>query len=584
MLSRTTTETLTKTPFLLVVVLLFSFSLVSAEFNDTILWYDFNYVGNLTIMDVSNHSIHATAQNFDVFSSADLISGFSGNTQESTNNWVYRSDNTTPFDTLSLWFYIPDSAISTSYSLYHIKDDLRLCAGHAASIANPDNTSLYVFLRTGTSGSASCTDATTRIVRAHTPLPTQEWVHLVVYAGGGVYINNVQATTSTYVGSGGAAYLTDSNDIRIGEIAGSYNISGAASSSDIFIDEFALFNRSLLASERALLYNNGAGYSPYDTSPPYQTASIATISLSYNDIDTRDMTDYFNSATDYLVNFTYKAAAHQVDTNGTTYYGTDFTMSFVNSTTLKIWSQAATVINLPLTITASNAYGSVSANTYLTISGYDNPTQWASISNLVLVGSEEKSRVFGDYFTGYTRRFIQYNDPDTGAHINVDYTAPRGNSCFGVKIVGDTAYFQGRNKDNCNVVINMTVDDESSAAYGNFTLTTEVLNAQATGGAGLNYIENSLNFFPDASSLSTRGKLLYVIVTLVIFIAAFATIASKSQIGGFFATGVSLVFLITIIFYTSLGYIPIWMTVMLFLVAIIVAVGFFRRTVFGGTA
>lgn len=409
-------------------------------------------------------------------------------------------------------------------------------------------------------------------------LSANSWNHVVIvlnqtYSSLGVqsYINNAWESWTLTASSGAI------NNISVASLNNQWLIIGETNQSDpagtqqpFFIDEFAVYNRSLTPTEISQLYNSGYGLNPYNTTRPSQIASISAVSIGTQSSFDADYGSAFIGETNLSISFTYNAASYEAYVGASVNTG-DFAAEFIDADTVRWYSFSAQVPQTAIQINASNSAGSRLVNTSFTVSGFGIPTQTASISDWEITTGNTESRVFADYFGGYSTRFLQYTDPDDGVtQINVSSGFGHNNSCFQAQIIGDTLQVTGVDTAGCSVSAVMIAGNGVTSATSNaFTI---IINPAATvqGGAVLQYLDLWLDWIPNSEDMSTQYKLLFSLAIMGgILIAGFVFINQGAD-PRWVSVGIGLSEAVAFLALTSLGIIPLWIFVV---IAFIVALG-----------
>lgn len=518
----------------------------------------------------------------------DMSTGDLATTSAKVGNWAVEGDgddeelNASGYDTsnpgylksFSLWTKPAYTGTSTTYDLFSYGTNSVIVqqGAHARVI---DDGRLEIVLGKQTGG---CVATNANIWETDDePLTIGSWNHVVIAITQNdpspqitVYVNNqeqnitkTQGTLVNYQFGGLTKLLNATTDCFTG------------TRSSVAIDEFTVYNYTINAANVTTLYNSGYGFNPYSTDLPEQIASINTIDLDTYETEERNMSDYFLNDQYFQLNFTYDSTSYFANETQSVNTG-DFAIQFIDADTIRFYSYGNFVIQTPMTLEACNVNGCIEATIYFQVQGFGIPSQIASVADWDIPEGVKQYRTFSDYFSTYTRRFLQYISPDDNVTlINVSSTTSDENRLFTAEIIGDRIYITGNNSGQ--VQARMIVDDEVTGVNGNyFTITIQQVSESA------GYINRATGFFPDADDLSTGSKILYVLITMFVLIGAGILLSKESTNPSTIVpavTGAGIV--LTIVFYTAIGYIPIWVVVLIGLLIVILSVGYFKQRTVG---
>jgi hypothetical protein len=182
---------------------------------------------------------------------------------------------------------------------------------------------------------------------------------------------------------------------------------------------------------------------------------------------------------------------------------------------------------------------------------------------------------------GYTEPYLVFEDPDGGGPIALTDGDSDTNSLFTASVTGDTARLSAKNAGTTTAWL--VVYD------GLYFATSNTFNYTITGtlgsGAG-SYAENLLAFLPDADDISTSFQLV-IVIGAILFTLIMALIISQSYstagAGGrsVFLYGIGALIILEIVFFTFISYIPLWLTILLFIAVTILGIGRARSAMVG---
>lgn len=571
--------------FLALFVFFITFSSVFA-LDDAILFYDFEDGPDSTFTDVSNISVDAnnTGSPYDVTAISGDWAFYGTSTDysigEVNTSYYNGSGYLTTNRTYVFWIYgnrhsAADRHMILSDGANGLIDTTNAGAVEIrAHMASDSNDALEIAIRESGVGYQIYTTP-------DNSLNPSQWNHIAVLirntTGGNLqtYINGDPVTATLTLSNPGASTAPSAgagrNDLYIGNFGSVQAIS--TSSSGFFLDDVGIYDRHLSESEVEQLYGGGTAFNPYRAEPPTQIASIANVQLGTQESVSVNYGDFFLSETNITFTFAYDSASYEayypVDANTG-----DFYVDFTDIGSVTWYSYSAQVPQTPINITASNSAGSTTVTTYFSVSGFGVPTQLASIDDIFLSSTGTVSRTFSDYFSGYTRRFVQYVDPDDGVTVvNVTNGFPDTNSCFAAEIIGDVVTFTGQGVV-CDASLTFIVDDEVTSATSNAV--TLIVNATAATRAN-DFWGDVLSIFPDSDTLTTSAKV-GIILGMVLFTAVlFVLMISNAANTGatvFLGMGLGITIVLEIILFTALGYIPVWMTAIVFILGAIISTAF----------
>ncbi len=332
------------------------------------------------------------------------------------------------------------------------------------------------------------------------------------------------------------------------------------------------------------MYNDGQGQNPFDPQPPQQVASIGVINLGTQTDQLVDFGDFFINEEWTELYFEYDLASYFVNNSeGFTYVNTgDFAVQAISDTEYRFYSFTAQVQQVPMNLTVCNNLDCVTTSVFFAVEGFGAPQQIASVADWNIKTNSQASRTFSDYFQAYTRPFFQFTDPDDGVTlVNVTVGQPSVNSCFEASVTGDVLTIVTIDNE-CSLQARFVVDDTQTAAFGNyFTLTVD---ASVTPEEGNFFTESFFSLYPPEGELSNRTKLFVVLAHFFVLFAAAIFIRAEtpgSSSDKFLGVVVSVVTVLLLFFFTSLGYIPIWIVLVVAMIALLTGVSVFRRGVVG---
>lgn len=587
----------------LLLVLSFTFFFIpsTTAINDSWLYYDFDYTGNLTYIDTSipGETLDLVSTDLNTLTSFSHLGDFGLYGSEPDGYYAvspkFTATSNETANTTSFWAYFPNYGTSTGYQLfgYGTYDSWGL-PGYAIGAQTAGTDGVQLIIQHGSGAGSACATTTGSLYKTNNNFSFNTWHHIVyVYNASNagypyLFVNGNDEPWTSYSGGIDAPKMTDTSGNRSYLSAGIANGCSAfglrASSfttSASYVDELNIYNRELSSAEIEQLYNSGYGYNPYTNETPTQIASIANILLGTQSSESRDLGDYFIGETNISINFSYDSASYEA------YYGAyanagDFAILFTDIDSAIFYSYSAQVPQTAMTLSACNNNGCTNTTIYFEVSGFGTPTAIGSIDDWSIVYDQTETREFSDYFAGYTRRFLQYTDPDDGVTVvNVSSGFPANNTCFSAAIVGDTLQVRGENSIGCSVDAVMTVDDTLTSASSNaFTIIITPIS-QIGGGEILSYFSNFLDVFPSSDDLDNTTKSLFVFVFVLVIIVSSVFLVREGADAKIVGIGSAVAMFFLLIFFTAIGYIPIWIIIMLFLLLAVLGIGFMRSRVMG---
>ena len=589
-----TTTTITNKKIVLWVIPLFLFLILMlpnslAVLSDAEAYYSFESFPSTTATDDSGNGYDITIHNVNMRSTFNKLGDWSlysiydaSTPMLAYGNDVLPTNQANVNKSISAWIYMTNTGSSGYYNFFTYGSGTIYDGGGISARADSDGT-IYI-MQSIVLGSSTCAADNYELFELDTQISLNQYTHLVIVAEQPydtnnapvltVYLNNVE-TNYTDIGGAGNDFDTGyeyGDSIIIGDIISPCWVDTGMSS---YIDEFAVYNRTLSVSEIDSLYNGGYGYNPYDTNPPIQIASILTVSLGTFSNESRDYSDYFSGIENATITFGYELASYQADQYHVVNTG-DFAIVFNDDTHADWYSYGVQVPTTAMNLSACNSNGCTNTTIYFEVSGFGIPTQITSIADWTINSGDTQYRTYSDYFTAYTRRFMYYTNPDTANQTIVSDGFPDINSCFDAQVTGDRAYITGKGNGCAVTDFRLVVDDELTGSYSNdFTLTIIPASAASS------YFEGWLNFLPDADDISTGLKLLIVLFVVGLTVGVGAWMSSQSSAPTPIVFAIGLIVILEILFFTFINYLPKWLTIMLFFTVAIIGIGRARQSLVG---
>lgn len=374
----------------------------------------------------------------------------------------------------------------------------------------------------------------------------------------------------------------------------------------MLLDDLGAYQVQFNQSDAQTLYNGGVGLNPFDPEPPIVTEQPPDIVLDTSDYEYVDFRDYFGGGVDYYVwiyntetdawDYTTEAWVYNVSYNGDTV----IVLSYLDTDTLNVYSYDREVSSL-LRYMACNGVGCTNTSTlFVRVGGsytsFPLPDAYVGYSpdDLTLDVGENETIIYGDYFelVDDTPEYVLYiyniagsslwtrlEAGDTGSLSCLNYTA----TAFSINLVATSPDCEYRAKILYQDEYDPT--DLSDAIFTDvFTIKTvgagtqdtiaDVLGADTSGIFG-----NMLRMFPNTDNNAT--KLFIVVCALLIVIGSAGAIAynGSGTLAGFVG---GLGSVVVVIFFSVIGYIPIWMIALIILGGVLIGAGFFRQSIMGG--
>ena len=411
-----------------------------------------------------------------------------------------------------------------------------------------------------------------------------EWYHIVTninldtstFGGSSInnnynlYVNNVLQNTTN---SGGSTSVTLQSHDRRFNLA-TANV-GFKSTINKLVDQVIVYNYTLSESEVSQLYNQGFGLDPFDESQPQQVASIAPIGMNFQTFADRPLNTFFIGETYYQVEFAYNLATYTINASGTANAG-GFAVQLDSTGLMRVFSYNTPINQLPITVRACNQYGCASTTVTLTIGSGEaegGVIGMASVADLNLVEGQTGTRQFSFFFSNYDNRFIEFVDPDTNQLVYVSAGFPNDNSCFTASINGDLATWTAKNT-TCSVNTRLIADDGTTSTPSN-TFKVNVIAEQS----GIAFVDNFLGIFPDPDTLPFSARMFYVVLTMLLtgVLAVFLVYNTKEISPTIIVMMTSLLLFFEVIFFTAIGYIPIWIIAVGAIGVLVIGIGWFSN-------
>ena len=470
-------------------------------------------------------------------------------------------------------------------------------------------------------------NATGGWVRFNTSIAKDTWYHAVIaireadtsYDSDAIdlYLNGTNITK--YNASGEAMFVTGSGTYQtlIGESLISGGVYGSGGilienytlglpSADIKpidttnefrlieVDEVGVWGYYFNQSEVDSLYNNGTGFNPFNPADVSVDASIPEQYIARNAVTTIDFTNYFSSATGYSGQSTCLVdGVFSVETVSTTNASScdAFTLAMYDSDTLTILCKSTVVQDQSITITGTNADSSASTSFLFNCGSSQAQGTLDTVSvikpdNAALYHPESVSYDINDYFVGETTTDLFYvfaADYTSGTWDIYGAGDTGSTNCVSITNNGFRATFTST-ADDCENIIRFGLYREDGYAYTQ-TFRVDVYNTTtplyAAGDINTStFTGRFLSLFP--ADASQQEKFSWVFVSLLAIILIVGWIAYESGhttmpiVVGVMAS------IFAIVFFTSIGYIPLWMVFVPALLLLFVVIGKFRSGVLGG--
>lgn len=549
--------------------------------------YSFENFPSSTVTDNTGNGINATVSDpFNVPTATAKI-----------GNWGMRSTDDTQYiqnsdfgqlpanvnNSVSFWVFPEDMQVSTYYDLFSLQFSLEngneQPRGLHARITPSGEIETY-FSRSSSSGGAACSSGAYRLmITSGANIAVGEYTHVVIQTYRGeeynVYING-EEVNNTVTGTGSINFATGTAGDRIGTTKTNCF---SNTESTKYIDQFIRYSNKTLTQQDIMdLYNAGIGRDPFTTSAPTQVANIANVVLGFQTSSVRDFNDYFQDAINYSLSFDYALASYLIQNQEQANINNDFAVA-INNNQISFWGFNTEVQPVTITVNACNNNGCLTQDFTLRV-GFSSgaPQQIASVAPLQLGYTQSRSLRYSDFFIDYNNRFIEYVNPDNAQIVFVSEGNPNSNQCFTASINGDLVTITSKEL-SCQVNARLVVDDGNTGVYSN-EFSISVVDVQETGSEYLNLV---LGLFPPANTISFSARMLYVVLALVFTaLAGIILIFVYPSNTALVPIGVTAIILMEIVFFTAIGYIPIWVIAMATVTSIIVAILFFSRA-FGGS-
>ena len=547
-----------------------------------------NFPDNIAVDDSGNGFNADLSDVFNMISSNAKIGDWAVSMSETTH-FINSSglSNSNP-RSYSFWLYPTSTYTTTSYKIFsdafsynsnHEGWHFWLGVDNNAGTSSVVQTDMQQFtLITGQGGGG----ATPHIRWENTTIVYDEWNHITLLmnndrpSGATLYINNEEMNSSG--GSDTDGSFTGEN-IIIGGIHSGSSSGGVNTNSPKNIDQFIRYNRILSEQEISALYNNGIGADPFDSSSPTQIASIAPVNLAFNGFLQYDLNDFFTGATSYDITFNYSLASYNVSSGDSVNTG-DFAIQLENNL-VNFFGLNNEVQPVTLNINAHNTGGTTTTTTTLRVGfGASNiPFQIASVAPITLTPTTSTTRRFSDFFMDYTNTYIEYVDPDTQQTVTVSAGFPNSNSCISTNINGDILTVTAKNI-TCSINARLVVDDGITGVYSNEFRISVTQSGTETGSEYLNTI---FNLLPPADTIGFAARMLYVAIVMIFtaMAGAFIIFSTPNINGTLISAGIGVLLLSEFLFFTAIGYIPIWIVITLGSLAAVIGISIFRTNTMG---
>lgn len=186
---------------------------------------------------------------------------------------------------------------------------------------------------------------------------------------------------------------------------------------------------------------------------------------------------------------------------------------------------------------------------------------------------ESLTRSFNDYFVNHQDIEVCFTDPDTISQVCATSSSDATyGSSFEVSISGYSYTLTALSSPVSDVEISLVAYNNDGSASTNHLLSVD------PGNLFFFYLTSMFNVFPDAEDIDSKTAIgVVVIVMLITLILGYFI---SSGIMGSVATSGLLIS--ELVFFTLIGYVPIWMFVVIALISVFIGIGLLRKSTVGG--